>query len=148
MHCREKTLAGKIILSSKSFRKLQHFTRWNFLNNSSILLSIDSITVLNPRHSIGNYYNSCLTFKASDLLDNLLLGFIFEGTGRFVHHQHAAPIIKGAGDPLALNAREANTPLGSFWLGRNAFDLQMADIRLLACVLKSDRADIAVGVQI
>ena len=95
-----------------------------------------------------NYYNSFLTFKASDLFDNLLLGFIVEGTGRFVHHQHAAPIIKGAGDPLALTAREAYTSFGGFWLSRNAFDLQMADIRALACVLKIDRADIAVGVQI
>jgi hypothetical protein len=35
-----------------------------------------------------------------------------------------------------------------FLSGRNAFDLQLADIRSLACVLKSDRADIAVGIQI
>ena len=62
---------------------------------------------------MGNDDHSLLTFQALDLGDDLSLGLIVEGAGRLIHHQDAAPMIKGTGesDPLALTARETHPAL-------------------------------------
>ena len=106
--------------------------------------------MLNGAQSMGNHNHFLFTLEAANFFNDLKPRFIVEGTGCIVHDQHTASVIESPsqGDSLALSTGEAYTSLGGFWLGRNAFDLQMADIRALACVLKSDRADIAVGVQI
>ena len=98
----------------------------------------------------GQSQSLSFTLKAANFFNDLKFRFIAEGTDCFVHDQHTASVIESPsqGDSLALPSGEAYTSLRGFWLGRNAFDLQMADIRALACVLKSDRAVIAVGVQI
>ena len=72
-------------------------------------------SIIAGMESGATVYNSVVpsNVEALDLGDDLSLGLVVQGAGRFVHHQHAASVVKGPGegDPLALSTRETHPTL-------------------------------------